>query len=148
MKNAFRRKNEIFYCISTKEISIDVKDVSGKVYLPLLTKDEINQRLSKIPSEVRKKISMVHLGAIQILIKAQFRNGINSPIKMALVDNQINDVTDSISKNTLPFNQFSDEISQLLNKGEKEEMRPVHPYDELDELHKDIDTLVDLVTKQ
>ncbi|KVH98743.1 hypothetical protein Ccrd_023030, partial [Cynara cardunculus var. scolymus] len=75
---------EIFYCVSTKEISIDIADVSGQVYLPLITKSEIRQKLEKIPIDIRKKITFAHIGAIKILIKAQFRNGIDSPFKMAL----------------------------------------------------------------
>ncbi|KVE45623.1 hypothetical protein Ccrd_023974, partial [Cynara cardunculus var. scolymus] len=96
VQKAFRRKNEIFYCISTKEISIDIADVSGQVYLPLITKSEIRQKLEKIPTDTRKKITFAHIGAIKILIKAQFRNGIDSPIKMALVDNRINNRKDNL----------------------------------------------------
>jgi len=57
--------------------------------LPLLTKGEIAKRLLTIKPELRKTLSMVHIGAVKILLKAQFRDGINFPIKMALVDNRI-----------------------------------------------------------
>lgn len=109
INNVSQRKNEIFYCISTKEMSIDIKNVKGQIYLPLLTKEEINSRLNTIPIEVRKKISMVHLGAVKILIKAQFRDGINTPLKMALIDNRINDRKDCIlgaAQGNLAYGRF------------------------------------------
>ncbi|XP_024961091.1 uncharacterized protein LOC112501635 [Cynara cardunculus var. scolymus] len=109
VQKAFRRKNEIFYCISTKEISIDIADVSGQVYLPLITRSEIRQKLEKIPIDIRKKITFAHIGAIKILIKAQFRNGIDSPIKMALVDNRINNRKDSLlgaAQGNLAYGKF------------------------------------------
>jgi hypothetical protein len=86
---AFSRKNKIFYCFNTEELSVDIKDTSGQVYLPFLTKSEIAKRLLTVKPELRKSLSMVHIGAVKILIKAQFRDGINFPIKMALVDNRI-----------------------------------------------------------
>ena len=89
VSKAFSRKNKIFYCFNTEELSVDIKDTSGEVYLPLLTKGEIAKRLLTIRPELRKSLSMVHIGAVKILLKAQFRDGINFPIKMALVDNRI-----------------------------------------------------------
>ncbi|KAL8110848.1 hypothetical protein AgCh_026554 [Apium graveolens] len=46
--------------------------------------------------KIRSPISVVHLGAIKILLKAEFQEGIDSPIKMALIDNRINDRRDCI----------------------------------------------------
>ncbi|KVH91338.1 hypothetical protein Ccrd_006640 [Cynara cardunculus var. scolymus] len=109
VQKAFKRKNEIFYCVSTKEISIDINDVSGQVYLPLITKEEIGQKLSKIPTDIRKKMNFVHIGALKILIKAQFRNGIDTPIKMALLDNRINNRRDSllgVAQGNLAYDKF------------------------------------------
>nr|AEA39174.1 movement protein [Dahlia mosaic virus] len=83
------RKNNIFYCFNTEELSVDIKDTTGEVYLPLLTKGEITRRLLTVKPELRKTMNMVHIGAVKILLKAQFRDGINFPIKMALVDNRI-----------------------------------------------------------
>ncbi|AFP95346.1 movement protein [Soybean Putnam virus] len=91
-----KRKNEVYYYVSTKEIHVDIKDTKGTVYLPFITKEEVNTNLQKIKSEVRSKISTVHLGAIKVLIKASFQAGIDSPIKMAIIDNRINDRKDCI----------------------------------------------------
>nr|AGT42178.1 movement protein [Cauliflower mosaic virus]BAO53270.1 movement protein [Cauliflower mosaic virus] len=109
MKKAFSRKNEILYCVSTKELSVDIHDATGKVYLPLITKEEINKRLSSLKPEVRKTMSMVHLGAVKILLKAQFRNGIDTPIKIALIDDRINSRRDCLlgaAKGNLAYGKF------------------------------------------
>ncbi|KAI3725250.1 hypothetical protein L1987_65031 [Smallanthus sonchifolius] len=89
VSKAFSRKNKIIYCFNTEELSVDIKYTSGEVFLPLLTKGEIAKRLLSIKPELRKSINMVHIGAVKILLKAQFRDRINFPIKMALVDNRI-----------------------------------------------------------
>ncbi|XP_022025013.2 uncharacterized protein LOC110925367 [Helianthus annuus] len=89
VSRAFSRKNKIFYCFNTEELSVDINNTSGEVYLPLLTKGEIAKKLLHIKPELRKSLNMVHIGAVKILLKAQFRDGINFPIKMALVDNRI-----------------------------------------------------------
>ncbi|ACB69769.1 movement protein [Eupatorium vein clearing virus] len=103
------RKNEIIYCVNTQEKSIDIKDVEGTVYLPLVTKQEIDNKLSKIKSSIAVKINTLHLGAVKILIKAHFREGINSPIKMALLDNRLIDREDSLigaAKGNLAYGKF------------------------------------------
>ncbi|GKD23585.1 hypothetical protein Tco_1225288 [Tanacetum coccineum] len=84
-----RRKNEIYYFVNSKEMHVDISETTGAVYLPLITKDEINKSLSKIKSDIKSKISCVHLGAVKFLIKSEFRSGIDTPIKMALLDNRI-----------------------------------------------------------
>ncbi|CAA29523.1 unnamed protein product [Figwort mosaic virus] len=108
-KTAFKRKNEIFYCVSTKEMSVDIKDVSGQVYLPLITKQEIQQKLMKIDPSVRSKISMIHLGAVKILLTAQFRQGIDTSVKMALIDDRIVNRKDSLlgaARGNLAYGKF------------------------------------------
>ncbi|CAH1454046.1 unnamed protein product [Lactuca virosa] len=52
---------------------------------------------------------MVHIGAVKILIKSQFQEGINSPIKMALIDDRINHRQDCIlgaAKGNLAYQKF------------------------------------------
>lgn len=104
-----KRKNSVYYFVGTKEMSVDIKDTTGAVYLPLITKEEINRNLQKINSKIRSTISMVHLGAIKILLKSEFQEGINSPIKMVLMDNRINDRKDCIlgaARGNLAYQKF------------------------------------------
>lgn len=109
ISKALTRKNEIIYCINTREQSVDINDATGRVYLPLITKGEIKEKLSKVSADIRQKISMVHIGAIRILVKSQFAEGINSPFKMALVDDRINDRKDCIlgaAQGNLAYGKF------------------------------------------
>ncbi|KAJ0529367.1 putative viral movement protein [Helianthus annuus] len=76
VSRAFSRKNKIFYCFNTEELSVDIKNTSGEVYLPLLTKGEIAKKLLHIKPELRKSLNMVHIGAVKILLKAQFRDNL------------------------------------------------------------------------
>ncbi|CAH1444037.1 unnamed protein product [Lactuca virosa] len=90
-------------------MSVDIKDTIGAVFLPLLTKEQINNNLKSIPVEIRSKVRMVHIGAVKILIKSQFQAGINSPIKMALIDNRITDRQDCIlgaARGNLAYQKF------------------------------------------
>ena len=76
---------------------------------PLSLKDEINRNLQKIDSRIRATINVVHIGAIKILLKAEFKEGIDSPIKMALIDNRINDRSDCIlgaARGNLAYQKF------------------------------------------
>ncbi|GJU11218.1 hypothetical protein Tco_1133614 [Tanacetum coccineum] len=104
-----KRKNEIYYFVNSKEMHVDISETTGAVYLPLITKDEINKSLSKINSKVKNKISCVHLGAVKILIKSEFRSGIDTPIKMALLDNRIESRKDcilGIARGNLAYSRF------------------------------------------
>lgn len=107
--NILKRKNNIFYFVSTKEMHVDIKDTKGTVFLSLINKDEIRKNLLKIDSKIRSTISTVHLGAVKILLKSEFQEGIDSPIKMALIDNRIKDRKDCIlgaARGNLAYQKF------------------------------------------
>ncbi|GJZ58087.1 hypothetical protein Tco_0613581 [Tanacetum coccineum] len=104
-----RQKNENFYFVNSKEMHVDISETTGAVYLPLITKDEINKSLSKINSDIKNKISCVHLGAVKFLIKSEFRSGIDTPIKMVLLDNKIESKKDcilGIARGNLAYSRF------------------------------------------
>jgi hypothetical protein len=46
--------------------------------------------------EHRSKLGYIHIGAIQVLIKATFQEGINSPVELVLKDDRITDPVDKI----------------------------------------------------
>ncbi|KAJ9547535.1 hypothetical protein OSB04_020078 [Centaurea solstitialis] len=91
--------NRESYLVSEMDNSYTVRKLiryKGSIFLPLITREEINRNLQKIDPKIRSTLSVVHLGAIKILLKSEFQEGIDSPIKMALVDNRINDKKDCI----------------------------------------------------
>lgn len=110
IQKAISRKNEIIYCVSAREMSVDISDTTGKVYLPLVTKEEIDEKLYTIKDRlVRESISTLHIGAVKIAFTAQFRKGIDSPIKVALIDDRINTRKDCIlgaARGNLAYGKF------------------------------------------
>jgi len=89
-------KNTVLTCISSREYALDIKDTCGTVEIPLVNREEISAKLSKLSPEIRKTISYIHIGSIRIMVKATFRLGINSPIKLALVDRRLVKPQDAI----------------------------------------------------
>ena len=92
----FCRKNYVLTCISSREYALDIKDTCGTVEIPLVNREEISAKIAKLSPEIRKTISYIHIGSIKIMIKATFRLGINSPIKLALVDRRLTNPQDAI----------------------------------------------------
>ena len=69
------------------ERSITINKAKGNIELNLLTKETINETLSKIKSEkVREKIKYVYLVGVQIIIKSLFLENLNTLIVLSLHD--------------------------------------------------------------
>ena len=72
------------------ERSITINKAKGNIKLNLLTKETINETLSKIKSEkVREKIKYVYLARVQIIIKSLFPENLNTPIILSLHDKRL-----------------------------------------------------------
>ncbi|WMV07637.1 hypothetical protein MTR67_001022, partial [Solanum verrucosum] len=82
IRNWFKRQKEEYYVVSQREHIIDCKYTKGKAKIPIINK-EIQDIKAKNP------IKYVHLGGTEILIKACFREGIDTPIEIYLADNRI-----------------------------------------------------------
>ena len=84
IKNIFSRRKEEYYVVSQKEHVIDCRYAKGRASIPLVTKRIINKEINDIKSKDR--IKYVHLGGTEILIKACFREGIDTPIELYLAE--------------------------------------------------------------
>ncbi|WMV45941.1 hypothetical protein MTR67_039326, partial [Solanum verrucosum] len=82
IRNIFKRQKEEYYVVSQKEHIIDCKYTKGKTRIPIINK-EIQEIKDKEP------IKYVHLGGTEILIKACFREGIDTSIEIYLADDKI-----------------------------------------------------------
>ena len=72
------------------ERSITINKVKGNIKLNLLTKETINETLSKIKNEkVREKIKYVYLAGVQIIIKSLLFENLNTPIVISLHDKRL-----------------------------------------------------------
>ncbi|WMV42316.1 hypothetical protein MTR67_035701, partial [Solanum verrucosum] len=70
-----------------REHRIDCKYTKGKAKIPIINKRIINKEIQDI--KAKNPIKYVHLGGTEILIKAYFIEGIDTPIKIYLVDDRI-----------------------------------------------------------
>ena len=55
----------------------------------LLSKKDIQDKLQKIKLEIRNILGWIHIGTIHILIKSTFKEGLDTPIELAIMDNKI-----------------------------------------------------------
>lgn len=83
------RKHHLFYGLKIFEKALEVGLTSNKVIIPLLTKKDIQNKLQKIKPEIRHTLGWIHIGAIQIIIKSTFKEGLDTPIELAIMDNRI-----------------------------------------------------------
>ena len=88
IKNIFTRKKDEYYVVCQKEHVIDCRYAKGKASIPLVTKRIINKEINDIKSK-GDPIKYVHLGGTEILIKACFREGIDTLIELYLTDDRI-----------------------------------------------------------
>nr|CAC88810.1 putative movement protein [Nicotiana tabacum] len=87
IKNWFKRQKEEYYVVSQREHIIDCKYIKGKAQIPILNKRLLNKEIQDI--KAKNPIKYVHLGGTKILIKACFREGIDTPIEIYLADDRI-----------------------------------------------------------
>ena len=72
------------------ERSITINKANGNIKLNLLTKETINETLSKIKNDrIRDKIKYVYLAGVQIIIKSLFPENLNTPIVLSLHDKRL-----------------------------------------------------------
>nr|CAC88784.1 putative movement protein [Nicotiana tabacum] len=87
IKNWFKRQKEEYYVVSQREHIIDCKYIKGKAQIPILNKRLLNKEIQDI--KAKNPIKYVHLGGTEILTKACFREGIDTPIEIYLADDRI-----------------------------------------------------------
>ena len=83
------RKNIMYYGLSLKEKALNIEVTSNKIEIPLLEQRELVQRISKINEKDRCKIRWIYIGSIQMILSATFREAIDTPIDLALLENRI-----------------------------------------------------------
>ena len=79
----FKRRKQVYY----GEKHSEVRYTGNRIALPLLIKSDIEEKLQNIGINTEKTV--VHLGAARIMIKAAFREGLNTPLNLVLRDDRI-----------------------------------------------------------
>ncbi|KAL0437669.1 UNVERIFIED_CONTAM: movement protein [Sesamum radiatum] len=62
--------------------------------MQLIPKDEILEKLSKLREEVAVTMKWIHIGTIEVVNKATFKEGIDSEIHLSIMDMTINNLRD------------------------------------------------------
>ncbi|KAL0304756.1 UNVERIFIED_CONTAM: movement protein [Sesamum calycinum] len=62
--------------------------------MQLIPKEEILEELSKLREEVAVTMKWIHIGTIELVIKATFKEGIDSELHLSIMDRRINNLRD------------------------------------------------------
>ncbi|XP_075481093.1 uncharacterized protein LOC142521795 [Primulina tabacum] len=90
------RKHLIYISIRTKERSCKINNTQKQNSLKLLTSEDINTIMNKASEKEKNELKYVHIGGIEVIIQAHFREGIDSPIEIIIRDKQIRNLEESI----------------------------------------------------
>jgi hypothetical protein len=91
MKRFNQKENIIYYGKLINESPIDIADAQGHTFIQLLNKKKLIELKRNIKKEEhRSKLGYIHIGAVHVLIKATFQEGINSPVELVLKDDRKN----------------------------------------------------------
>ena len=86
----------MYYRFNLTEKALNIEITSNKIEIPLLEKRELLKRIAKIDEKERCKIGWIYIVSIQMIISATFREGIDTPIDLALLDNRITNKKEAI----------------------------------------------------
>ena len=86
----------MIYRVTQREMTIPIELTGNVVEMQLIPYEEIKQELSSMKPEVARTITWIHIGAVQIMFKATYREGIPSPIDIAICDKRMESLRNSI----------------------------------------------------
>ncbi|KAK4406492.1 movement protein [Sesamum angolense] len=89
-----QRKHHIIYKVSSGEFAIPMKVTGNVMEMQLIPKEEILEELSRFKEEIAVIMKWIHIGTIEVVIKATFKEGIDSEIHLSIMDRRINNITD------------------------------------------------------
>ncbi|KAL2237603.1 UNVERIFIED_CONTAM: movement protein [Sesamum indicum] len=89
-----QRKHHIIYKVSSGEFAIPMELTGNVMEMQLIPKEEILEELSKLREEVAITMKWIHIGTIELVIKATFKKGIDSEIHLSIMDRRINNLRD------------------------------------------------------
>ncbi|KAL0407935.1 UNVERIFIED_CONTAM: movement protein [Sesamum radiatum] len=89
-----QRRHHIIYKVSSGEFAIPMELTGNVMKIQLIPKEEILEKLSKLREEVAITMKWIHIGAIEVVNKATFKEGIDSEIHLSIMDRRINNLRD------------------------------------------------------
>lgn len=93
-----KKRKHVIYCgKKTGEIPMDAELTSNEMTIPLMARRDISQQLEEIPIKEKNNIGYLYVRAIRIIFKAFFREGNDSPLEAAILDNRLIKPTNAIT---------------------------------------------------
>ncbi|KAL0378706.1 UNVERIFIED_CONTAM: movement protein [Sesamum radiatum] len=89
-----QRRHHIIYKVSSSEFAIPMELTGNVMEMQLIPKEEILVELSNLREEVAVTMKWIHIGTIEVVIKATFKEGIDSEIHLSIMDRRINNLRD------------------------------------------------------
>ncbi|KAK4389602.1 movement protein [Sesamum angolense] len=89
-----QRKHHIIYKVSSGEFAIPMEFTGNVMEMQLISKEEILEELSRLREEIVVTMKWIHIGTIEVVIKATFKEGIDSEIHLSIMDRRINNLRD------------------------------------------------------
>ncbi|KAL0462848.1 UNVERIFIED_CONTAM: movement protein [Sesamum latifolium] len=89
-----QRRHLIIYKVSSGEFAIPMELTGNVMEMQLIPNEEILEELSKLREEVAVTMKWIHIGAIEVVIKATFKEIIDSEIHSSIMDRRINNLRD------------------------------------------------------
>ncbi|KAL0354244.1 UNVERIFIED_CONTAM: movement protein [Sesamum angustifolium] len=77
-----------------RQDSTSVHTMDSELEELLIPKEEILEELSRLREEVAVTMKWIHIGTIEVVIKATFKEGIDSEIHLSIMDKRINNLRD------------------------------------------------------
>ncbi|KAK4398166.1 movement protein [Sesamum angolense] len=89
-----QRKHHIIYKVSSGEFAIPMEFTGNVMEMQLIPKEEILEELSRLREEIAVTMKWIHIGTIEVVIKATFKEEIDSEIHLSIMDRRINNLRD------------------------------------------------------
>ncbi|KAL0382794.1 UNVERIFIED_CONTAM: movement protein [Sesamum calycinum] len=89
-----QRRHHIIYKVSSGEFAIPMEFTGNVMEMQLIPKEEILEELSRLREEIAVTMKWIHIGTIEVVIKATFKEGIDSEIHLSIMDRRINNLRD------------------------------------------------------
>ncbi|KAK4407836.1 movement protein [Sesamum angolense] len=87
-----QRKHHIIYKVSSREFVIPMEFTGNVMEMQLIAKEEIFEELSRLREENAVTMKWIHIGTIEVVIKATFKEGIDLEVYLLIMDIRINDL--------------------------------------------------------
>ncbi|KAL0355867.1 UNVERIFIED_CONTAM: movement protein [Sesamum radiatum] len=87
-----QRRYHIIYKVSSGEFAIPVELTGSMMEMQLILKEEILEELSKLREDVVVTMKWIHIGAIEVVIKATLKEEIDSEIHLSIMYRRINNL--------------------------------------------------------